>query len=258
MSFSDLWKYRELFYFLSWRDIKVRYKQTVLGVAWVVLQPVLTMIFFSLIFGLIAGLPSQGIPYPVFTFTALVPWQLFSYALSQSSLSLVQEQHLVTKIYFPRIIIPTASVVAGLVDFAISMAVLILLLLVYQIPLTWRLITLPLFTFLALMTAIMVGIWLSALNVQYRDVRYALPFLTLFWMYATPIAYSASLIPEGWRLLYSLNPMVGVVEGFRWALLGVENTVFWETLIAGSVVLIFLIVGLLYFKQMEDGFADVI
>jgi homopolymeric O-antigen transport system permease protein len=258
MSLSDLWKYRELFYFLSWRDIKVRYKQTVLGVAWVVLQPVLTMMFFSLIFGRIAGLPSQGIPYPVFTFTALVPWQLFSYALSQSSLSLVQDQHLVTKIYFPRIIIPTASVVAGLVDFAISLVVLILLLSVYQIPLTWRFITLPLFTFLALMTAIMVGIWLSALNVQYRDVRYALPFLTLFWMYATPIAYSASLIPEGWRLLYSLNPMVGVVEGFRWALLGVENTVFWETLIASGVVLIFLIVGLFYFKQMEDGFADVI
>ncbi len=220
----DLWRYRELLYFLAWRDIKVRYKQTVLGVVWVVLQPILTMLIFSLIFGRIAGLPSEGIPYPVFVFAGLVPWQLFAYALTQSSTSLVVDQHLITKIFFPRLIIPIASVMAGLLDFFISMVVLLGLLLFFRIPLTPRLFTLPLFSLLALMAAISVGLWLSALNVQYRDVRYALPFLTMFWMYITPIAYSSELIPAPWRLLYSLNPMVGVVDGFRWAIIGTEFT----------------------------------
>lgn len=258
LELGDLWRYRELLYFLAWRDIKVRYKQTVLGVAWVILQPVLTMLIFSLIFGRIAGLPSEGVPYPVFVFTGLVPWQLFAYALTQSSSSLVVDQHLVTKIFFPRLVIPVASVVAGLLDFFISLVVLLVLLLVYRIPLTPRLLTLPLFTLLALAAAIAVGLWLSALNVQYRDVRYALPFITMFWMYATPIAYSSTLIPAPWRLLYSLNPMVGVVEGFRWALLDVETVVSPVVFLSAGIVLLLLVGGLFYFKRMEDRFADVI
>ena len=254
----DLWHYRELLYFLAWRDIKVRYKQTVLGVAWVILQPVLTMLIFSLIFGRIAGLPSEGVPYPVFVFAGLVPWQLFSYALTQSSTSLVVDQHLITKIFFPRLIIPIASVVAGLLDFCISLVVLLGLLLFYRIPLTPRLLTLPLFSLLALMAAIAVGLWLSALNVQYRDVRYALPFLTMFWMYVTPIAYSSELIPAPWILLYSLNPMVGVVEGFRWVLLGTEMLVGPMLFLSAAIVMVLLLGGLLYFKRVEDRFADVI
>jgi len=254
----DLWRFRELLYFLAWRDIKVRYKQTALGVVWVILQPVLTMLIFSLIFGRVAGLPSEDVPYPVFVFAGLVPWQLFAYALTQSSTSLVNDQHLVTKIYFPRLVIPVASVVAGLLDFLISLVVLLGLLLFYRIPLTWRVLTLPVFGFLALAAAIAVGLWLSALNVQYRDVRYALPFLTLFWMYATPIAYSSSLIPANLQWLYSLNPMVGVVEGFRWALLGVDNTPGIMVLISIVMISILSIGGVVYFKRMEDQFADVI
>jgi len=254
----DLWRFRELLYFLAWRDIKVRYKQTALGVVWVILQPVLTMLIFSLIFGRVAGLPSEDVPYPVFVFAGLVPWQLFAYALTQSSTSLVNDQHLVTKIYFPRLVIPVASVVAGLLDFLISLVVLLGLLLFYRIPLTWRVLTLPVFGFLALAAAIAVGLWLSALNVQYRDVRYALPFLTLFWMYATPIAYSSSLIPANLQWLYSLNPMVGVVEGFRWALLGVDNTPGIMVLISIVMISILSIGGVVYFKRMEEQFADVI
>ena len=258
LDLPGLWQHRELLYFLAWRDIKVRYKQTALGVFWVILQPVLTMLIFSLVFGQIAGLPSWGVPYPVFVFTALVPWQLFAYALTQSSTSLVIDQHLITRIYFPRLVIPVASVFAGIVDFLVSFVVLLVLLFAYDISFTWRLLFLPLFTLLALATAIAVGLWLSALNVQYRDVRYALPFLTLFWMYATPVAYSAALIPEQWQLLYSLNPMVGVVEGFRWALLGTGK--FPESLLLVTAVMVFFLLfgGLIYFKRMEDHFADVI
>jgi lipopolysaccharide transport system permease protein len=255
---SGLWRYRELLYFLAWRDIKVRYKQTVLGVIWVILQPVLTMVLFSLIFGRIAGLPSEGVPYPVFVFTALVPWQLFAYALTQSSTSLVADQNLITKIYFPRLVIPVASVFAGLLDFFISLVILMVLLAVYHIPFTWRILTLPLFTLFALGTAIAVGFWLSALNVQYRDVRYALPFVTLFWMYATPIAYSSALIPEKLKFIYSLNPLVGVVDGFRWALLGIENSFGMNIWISLIMVLLLFFSGLIYFRRMEDEFADVV
>lgn len=255
---GDLWNYRELLYFLAWRDIKVRYKQTVIGVIWVILQPVLTMLIFSLIFGRIAGLPSEGIPYPVFVFAGLVPWQLFSYALTQSSTSLVTDQNLITKIYFPRLVVPLASVFAGLLDFCISLVILLGIIVIYRVPLTWRLITLPLFTLFTLSTAIGVGLWLSALNVQYRDVRYALPFLTIFWMYTTPIAYSSTLIPEKLQIFYSLNPMVGVVEGFRWALLGIENPFGMTIWISLLMVLILLVGGLLYFRRMEDKFADVV
>ena len=257
LGLRELWRYRELIYFLTWRDIKVRYKQTALGAAWAILQPVLTMLIFSIIFGELARLPSEGIPYPMFTYTALLPWQLFAFSLATSSNSLVGSQNLVSKVYFPRLVIPIASVLPALVDFALSFVVLAGMMAFYHIPLTPRVLALPLLLGLAMMTALAVGIWLSALNVEYRDVRYVVPFLTLFWQYATPVAYSSSLIPDRWRLLYGLNPMTGVVEGFRWALLGKGDvsTLLW--LSAGIVVLL-LVTGLTYFRRMETSFADVI
>jgi lipopolysaccharide transport system permease protein len=257
LELKDLWRYRELLFLLTWRDIKVRYAQTVLGASWAVLQPLLTMVIFSIIFGQLAKLPSDGIPYPIFTYTALLPWQLFSFSLTNSSQSLVGSQNLVSKVYFPRLIIPIASVLPGLVDFVISFLVLIGMLLYYQIPFTARILALPLFLLLAVMSALAVGLWLSALNVKYRDIRYVVPFMTLFWQYATPVAYSASLIPEKWRLLYGLNPMTGVVEGFRWALLGSGRV---DGMVWLSIVIIFVILlsGLVYFKRMEATFADVI
>jgi lipopolysaccharide transport system permease protein len=258
LDLGDLWRYRELLFFLAWRDIKVRYKQTLLGAAWAVIQPLLTMIIFSVIFGQLAGLPSEGIPYPVFTYTALLPWQLFAFALTQSSNSLVGSQNLVSKVYFPRLVIPIASVLPGLVDFFISFLVLMGLMAFYGIPLTARLLVLPALLLLALMTAMAVGLWLSALNVEYRDVRYVVPFLTQFWMYATPIAYSGTLIPEKWRLLYALNPLTGVVEGFRWALLGKSDGIGAMIWISAAMVVLLLVSGLIYFKRMEDTFADVI
>jgi len=257
LELGDLWRYRELLFLLTWRDIKVRYAQTVLGASWAVIQPILTMVIFSVIFGQLAKLPSDGIPYPIFTYTALLPWQLFSFALINSSQSLVGSQNLVSKVYFPRLVIPIASVLPGLVDFAISFLVLIGMLIYYQIPLTPRILTLPLFLLLAVMSALAVGLWLSALNVEYRDIRYVVPFMTLFWQYATPVAYSASLIPEKWRLLYGLNPMTGVVEGFRWALLG-TGRVDGMVLISVVIIVIILFSGLAYFKRMEANFADVI
>ncbi len=257
LNLGDLWRYRELLFFLTWRDIKVRYKQTLLGAAWAVLQPVLTMLIFSVIFGQLAKLPSDGTPYPIFTYTALLPWQLFSFAITNASNSLVGNQNLVSKIYFPRLIIPIASVLPGLVDFAISFLVLLGMMVFYHISITLRLFALPLFLILAVLSALAVGLWLSALNVKYRDVRYAVPFLTTIWQFATPIAYSVTLIPEKWRLLYGLNPMTGVVEGFRWALLGHGDV---SGLLWVSVLVIFLLLlsGLIYFKRVEDTFADII
>jgi lipopolysaccharide transport system permease protein len=252
-----LWRYRELIYFLTWRDVKVRYKQTALGAAWAILQPVLTMLIFSIIFGELARLPSDGIPYPIFTYTALLPWQLFAFSLANSSNSLVGSQNLVSKVYFPRLVIPIASILPALVDFAISFVVLAGMMAFYRVPLTPRVLALPLLLGLAMMTALAVGIWLSALNVEYRDVRYVVPFLTLFWQYATPVAYSSSLIPDQWRLLYGLNPMTGVVEGFRWALLGKGDagTLLWVSV---GIVGLLLVTGLTYFRRMETSFADVI
>ena len=216
-----MWEYRDLLYFLTWRDIKIRYTQTALGVAWAVLQPLLTMVIFSVIFGQLAGLPSDGIPYPVFSYAALMPWQLFSAGLTRASLSLVGDANLLTKVYFPRLIIPLAAVSAGLVDFAIGLVVLVGLMLAYGITPTWSILWLPVLIVFALLTALAVSLWLSALNVQYRDVQHMIPFLAQAWMYASPIAYSANLIPSGpARLLYGLNPMAGVIQGFRWALLG--------------------------------------
>ena len=258
LNLKELWKFRELLFFLTLRDIKVRYKQTALGATWAILQPVLTMILFSFIFGSLAKLPSDGIPYPIFTFTALLPWQLFAFALSQSSNSLVGNQNLISKVYFPRLVVPFSSILAGLVDFTISFLVLVGLMIFYGIGLTITSLLLPLFVLLALISALAVGLWLSALNVKYRDIRYIVPFLTMFWMYATPIAYSSSLIPEKWRWLYSLNPMTGVVEGFRWAILGKSSLDVLSLGISACMVLALFIGGLYYFKRMETGFADII
>jgi homopolymeric O-antigen transport system permease protein len=258
LNLRDLWKYRELLYFLTWRDIKVRYKQAALGVAWAVIQPILTMIIFSVIFGQLAKLPSDGIPYPVFSFVALLPWQLFAGSLQRAGTSLVGNSNLLTKVYFPSLIIPLSAVGAGLVDFAISFVVLLGLMLYYGIMPTWAIITLPLFVLLALLTAIAVGLWLSALNVPSRDVQQMIPFLIQAWMYASPVAYSAGLIPSGkWRIIYGLNPLAGVIHGFRWALLGTNPPD--ELMLVSIVVVVFLFVsGLYYFRRMEQTFADVV
>jgi len=258
LDLNELWHYRDLIYFLTWRDIKVRYKQTLLGAAWAILQPLLTMVLFSVIFGYLAKLPSDGIPYPVFTFTALLPWQLFAYALTQSSVSLVADQNLISKIYFPRLVIPVSSVLAGILDFIIAFAVLLGMFLIFRIQLTIKILALPFLIILAVFTALALGLWLSALNVKYRDVRYALPFITQLWFFATPIAYSSSLIPEQWQLLYSLNPMTGVVEGFRWALLDTPNSVGPMVFVSTCIVILLLVGGLIYFQRMEDEFADLI
>lgn len=258
LKLRDMWEYRELLYFLIWRDVKVRYKQTVLGAAWAILQPFLTMVVFSIFFGRLAGVPSDGIPYPVFAFTALLPWQLFAYALTESGNSLVANQQLITKVYFPRLVIPISAVLAGLVDFGIAFVVLLGMMFYYGIVPTAAALTLPLFLLLAIATALAVGLWLSALNVQYRDVRYTIPFLTQFWLFATPIAYSSSLVPERWRVLYGLNPMAGVVEGFRWALLGKSGGVGRLVIVSALVVSVLLFGGLVYFRRMEKTFADVV
>jgi lipopolysaccharide transport system permease protein len=257
LNLRDLWNYRELLYFLTWRDIKVRYKQTVLGAAWAVLQPFFTMVVFSVFFGQLARVPSDGIPYPIFSYCALLPWSYFSGALDRAGNSLVGSSHLITKVYFPRLAIPISAVTAGLVDFGIAFVVLLGMMLYYGYAPTTAALTLPFFLLLAVATALAVGLWLSALNVQYRDVRYTIPFLTQFWLFATPIAYSSSLVPERWRAWYGLNPMAGVVEGFRWALLGKEPP---GPLLAVSIVVVVLLLigGLYYFRRMERTFADVV
>ncbi len=257
LNLGDIWEYRELLYFLVWRDVKVRYKQTVLGAAWAILQPVMTMVVFSIFFGRLAKIPSDGIPYPVFAFTALLPWQLFAYALTESSNSLVSNQNLITKVYFPRLVIPISAVLAGLVDFAIALVVLLGLMWYFGIVPTAAVALLPVFVLFAIVTALAVGLWLSALNVKYRDVRYTIPFLTQFWMFATPVAYPASLVPEKWRALFGLNPMAGVVEGFRWALLGKAHSPGPLLVVSVIAVVVLLIGGVMYFRRMESTFADV-
>src|SRR5438477_964704 len=220
LGFEELWEYRELLYFLTWRDIKVRYKQTVLGASWAIIQPFFMMVIFSLFFGRLAHVPSDGIPYPIFVYCALLPWQLFSHALTESSNSLVANERLITKVYFPRLIVPISAVLGGLLDFAIAFVILLLMMAYYRIVPTWAVVTLPAFLLLAMLTALGVGLWLSALNVKYRDVRYTITFLIQFWLFATPVAYSSSIVLARWRALCGLNPMAGGVEGFRWALLG--------------------------------------
>lgn len=254
----QLWQYRELLYFLIWRDVKVRYKQTVLGGAWAILQPFLTMIVFSIIFGYLAQLPSDGIPYPVFAYTALLPWQFFAHALSEAGNSLVLNQQLLKKVYFPRLVIPIAVVLAGLVDFGIGFVFLIGMMLYFHIIPTIAILALPFFVLLTVATALAVGLWLSALDVEYRDVRYIIPFVTQFWMFVTPVAYSSTLIPERWRAWYGLNPMAGVVEGFRWALLGKTGEVGPLILISSVAVVVLLVGGLYYFRRMERTFSDVV
>ncbi len=258
LDLAELWRYRELIYFLCWRDIKVRYTQTALGIAWAVIQPVFTMVIFSVFFGRLAGIPSDGLPYPIFAYCALLPWQLFAYSLTEASNSVVANQHLITKVYFPRLVIPVSAVLASLVDFVIAFAVLIGMIWYYHIIPTQAVWMLPLFVLLAVSLALGMGLWLSALNVRYRDVRYALPFLAQAWLFATPIAYPSSLVPEQWRAFYGLNPMAGVVEGFRWALLGTAGTS--GALLTVSVFATFAILlsGLYYFRRMERTFADTV
>ena len=257
LGLRELWNYRELLYFLTWRDVKVRYKQTVLGAAWAIIQPVFMMLVFSLFFGRLAKMPSDGIPYPIFTFCALLPWQLFAHALTESSNSLVANERLITKVYFPRLVVPIAAVLGGLVDFGVAFVILLGMMVYYGIVPTSAMVTLPAFIILAMITALAVGLWLSALNVKYRDVRYTINFLIQFWLFATPIAYPSSLVPERWRALYGLNPMAGVVEGFRWALLGTKPPGAMLAVSIG-VVLVLLVGGLFYFRRMEQEFADVV
>lgn len=258
INFAELWQYRELLIFYAIRDIKVRYKQTILGATWAILQPVVTMVVFSIFFGRLAKVPSDGIPYPIFTFCALLPWQLFAFALTQSSNSLVQDAQVLTKVYFPRLIIPFGSVVAGLVDFAIAFVVLIGMVLYFDIVPGPAMLTLPLFILLALAAALAVGLWLSALNVKYRDVRYTTTFLAQFWLFVTPVAYSSSLVPAKWQAVYAINPMVGVVEGFRWALLGKSAPPGAMLIMSVAGTAILLTGGLFYFRRMEKTFADII
>ena len=255
---KELWEYRELLYFLTWRDIKVRYKQTVLGAAWAIIQPFFMMVVFSLFFGYLAKVPSDGIPYPIFAYCALLPWQLFAHALTESSNSLVANERLITKVYFPRLVVPISAVLGGLLDFAIAFVILLLMMAYYGVRPTWAIVTLPAFLLLAMLTALGVGLWLSALNVKYRDVRYTITFLIQFWLFATPVAYSSSIVPARWRALYGLNPMAGVVEGFRWALLGKSEGPGALLAVSVAVVILLLIGGLYYFRRMEAEFADVV
>ena len=256
--FKELWEYRELLYFLVWRDVKVRYKQTALGVLWVVLQPLLTMAVFSLFFGRLAGIPSDGIAYPLFAFAGLLPWQLFSNGLTSAGNSLVMNSALITKVYFPRTFIPLSAVLVGLVDFVLSLGVMAALLLAFGVAPTARLLALPVFVALTVVTAFALGLWLSALCVRFRDVQFVIPFLAQFWLFVTPIAYPSSLVPDQWRPLYALNPMVGVVDGFRWALLGQSAPLDATVVISAAVAALLLAGGVLFFKRLERTFADVV
>jgi lipopolysaccharide transport system permease protein len=255
---AELWKYRELLYFLTWRDVKVRYKQTALGASWAIIQPVLTMVVFSLFFGRLAKVPSDGLPYPIFSYAALVPWTFFANGLNLSSNSLVQNSNLVTKVYFPRLAMPIASVLSVMVDFALAFLVLVAMMFYFGIAPSWAILWLPLFFLLAFVTSLGVGLWLSALNVTYRDVRYTLPFLVQLWLFLTPIAYPSSLLEEPWRTLMGINPMGGVVESFRWALLGTDTAPGSMIAVSALVALGILATGALYFRRMERSFADVV
>lgn len=266
LNLKDLWRYRELAFFLIWRDVKVRYKQTLLGAAWAIIQPFFTMVVFTIFFNRLAKVPSDNLPYPIFSYTALLPWGLFTKALSDAGRSMVASRSMITKVYFPRLVIPVASVLSGLVDFGIAFLVLLGMMVYYNVlpggqyhivptAAVW---TLPLFLLLALITALGVGLWFSALNVIYRDVNYILPFITQFWLFITPIAYPASMIPEKWKLIYALNPMTGVVEGFRWALLGADTAPGLMLIVSSAIAIVVLISGLFYFRRMERTFADMI
>ena len=258
LNLKELWHYRELLYFFVWRDIKVRYKQTVIGAGWAIIQPFCTMVVFSLFFGMLAKIPSEGLPYPVFYYSALLPWTYFANALGQATNTMVENQRVITKVYFPRLILPIAAVVSGLVDFGFAFIILIAMMLFYGIIPTAAIMLLPLLLLLGIATALAAGLWLSALNAIYRDVRYAVPFLIQFWMFASPVAYPSSLVPEKWRWLYGLNPMAGVIEGFRWSLTGQGQPPGQLMIASVAAVLLVLIGGLIYFQKMEGTIADVI
>lgn len=256
---NDLWRYRELFYFLAWRDILVRYKQTVIGVAWSIIRPLLTMIVFTIVFGKLAKLPSEGVPYPLLVLAAMLPWQFFSSALTEASNSLVGNANLISKVYFPRLVVPTSAVIVSFIDFLISFSILIVMMFFYQFVPDWKILTLPLFLLLAFGAAMGAGLWLTTLNVKYRDFRYVIPFIVQFGLYISPVGFSSSVVPPQWQFLYSLNPMVGVIDGFRWALLGQNISINWTGLSISFAMTLFLFwTGILYFRKMEKSFADVI
>ena len=256
---QDIWKYRELFYFLAWRDILVRYKQTFIGIAWALIRPFLTMIVFTIVFGSIAKLPSQGVPYPILVFSAMLPWQFFSNSLSECSNSLVTNSNLISKIYFPRLIVPTSAVVVSFVDFMISGIILLALMAWYNFVPSWRILTLPFFIAIAFAASMGAGLWLASLNVKYRDFRYIVPFIVQFGLYISPVGFSSNIVPQKWRLLYSLNPMVGVIDGFRWAILGTQYDIYLPGfLLSLFIVAFFVITGIWYFRKTERTFADVI
>jgi len=256
---KDLWRYRGLFFFLSWRDILVRYKQTVIGVAWSLIRPVLTMIVFTIVFGKLAKLPSDGIPYPILVYSATLPWQFFANSLSESSMSLVGNANLISKVYFPRLVIPASSVIVSFVDFLISFVILIILMFWYQFFPDWKILTLPLFILMAFMASFGAGLWLASLNVKYRDFRYVIPFIVQIGLYISPVGFSSNVVPEKWRLLYSLNPMVGVIDGFRWAILGGEIAIYWPGfLLSLALIIILFVIGIWYFRITERVFADII
>lgn len=258
LPFAELWEYRELLYFFVWRDIKIRYKQTAIGAAWAILQPFLTMLIFSLFFGRLAHINSEGLPYAIFYYSALLPWMYFAASLQNATNTIVENQRLITKVYFPRLALPLSAVLSGLVDFAISFCMFIVLMVYYRIAPTPAFLWLPAFLLLAILTALGVGLWLSAMNAIYRDIRYVVPFLVQFWLFASPVAYPASLVPERWRWLYGLNPMAGVIEGFRWSLTGRGNPPGRLTLVSAAVVLIVLFSGIAYFQKVESTVADVV
>lgn len=256
---KDLWRYRELFYFLAWRDILVRYKQTAIGIAWALIRPFLTMIVFTIVFGKLAKLPSEGVPYPILVFSAMLPWQFFANALAECSNSLISNANLISKVYFPRLIVPASAIIVSFVDFMVSGMILLGLMAWYDFVPDWRIITLPLFIAIAFMAAMGAGLWLAALNVKYRDFRYIVPFIVQFGLYISPVGFSSSIVPDQWRLLYSLNPMVGVIDGFRWAILGGESQLFWPGFtLSLALVAFFFASGVWYFRKTERTFADVI
>ena len=255
---SELWEYRELLYFFVWRELKVRYKQTAVGAAWAVLQPLLTMLIFSLFFGRLAHIPSGGLPYPIFYYSALLPWMYFAASLQNATNKIVENQNVITKVYFPRLILPFSATLSGLVDFGISFLMFVAIMVYYRVEPSWPILMLPVFLLLAVLTALGVGLWLSALNAIYRDVRYVVPFLVQFWMFASPVVYPSSLVPAKWRWLYGLNPMAGVIEGFRWSLTGTGYPPGRMLLVSSAVVLAVLVSGLMYFQKMETTIADVV
>ncbi len=256
---QDLWRYRELFYFLAWRDILVRYKQTAIGIVWALIRPFLTMVVFTVVFGQLAKLPSEGAPYPILVFSAMLPWQFFSNSLSECSNSLISNANLLSKVYFPRLVVPTSAVVVSFVDFMISGIILLALMAWYNFIPTWRILTLPLFIGVAFAASIGAGLWLASLNVQYRDFRFIVPFIVQFGLYISPVGFSSTIVPEKWRFLYSLNPMVGVIDGFRWAILGVNSQLYLPGfLLSMGLVFLLLVSGIWYFRKMERTFADVI